>query len=329
MRKLCKLFLVMVMALSVFVMSTTAQGNLDKSNTKGSETRSNTSATLDSTNTKETAEDTSATDEATNDSPAALNDQAKKQENMQKQFKTELNEKKKELQQQKCSFNQQAEDLKVQYDALIASGDTVGAEAVLASINALNEQMKTLQEEIKIAINERFMVVKTMYSDAELEKFNNASDLIAQMYKDATVLDAGCVTANNNLIKFDAPAYIKGGVTLVPLRAISEKLGGQVAWNEESYSVTITKGDTVIEITANSTTVLVNGAPVEMSTPAEVTCGRTYLPLRFLAEALGCNVAWDGENEIIDIDDGNATDTTDTAGDTTSTENTSTTTPAA
>lgn len=226
----------------------------------------------------------------------------KKSSDPQKQFFAELNTQKKELQQQKTLLNQQKEALETQYEALVASGDTANAEAVLADLNTLNEQISGLQAQIKETINERYMVVKTLYSDAELSEFDSAAELIAQMYQDAKVLSADCVTVNNNLIKFDAPPYIKGGVTLVPLRAVSEELGAEVSWDVETKTVTVVKDNTVIEITVNETTVSINGTQVDVPIPAEITCGRTYLPLRFLAEILDFSVSWDGDNQLIDID---------------------------
>lgn len=233
---------------------------------------------------------------------AASTEHGKKQTDLQKQFRTELNEQKKELQQQKSVLNQEKEALMEQYEEALAAGDEAGADSFLEQIQAKDEEIAQLQSQIKQAINERYMVVKTMYSEEELAQFESASDLIAQMYADAEVLSVGCVTVNNNLVKFDAPAYIKGGVTLVPLRAISEELGAEVSWDSETQTVTIEKDDTIIQITANSTTALVNGEPVELSQPAVTNCGRTYLPVRFLAETLGLTVTWDGENELIDID---------------------------
>jgi hypothetical protein len=145
------------------------------------------------------------------------------------------------------------------------------------------------------------------------------------MYEDARVMEAGSVMVNRNLIKFDAPAYIKGGVTLVPVRAISESLGAEVTWDNESKTVTITKGgDTVIELSQGSTTALVNGEPVAITSPSEVTCGRTYLPLRFLAELLDFQVSWDGENEVIDIEDEDAATEDSTTEDSTTDEDATT-----
>lgn len=241
--------------------------------------------------------------------------------NYQKVFKAELNAAKKDLQKQKAVLNQQLEQLEAQYAALIAAPvvETVvdpaadpaidqaateaapvpDAAALLASIDGLKAQIAGLQSQIKLAINERYMIMKTLYSDEELAQFADASAVIDQMYQDASILSASCVTVNNNIVKFDAPAYIKGGVTMVPLRAIAEQLGAEVTWNEATQSVNVVREGMTLEI--KGTTILLNGSPYVVST--EITCGRTYMPLRFLAESLGLDVTWDGENEIIDIDD--------------------------
>lgn len=246
-----------------------------------------------------------------------------KAENLQKVFKAELNAQKKELQKQKSALCQQLELLEAQYAALTAVvettpdtaaettmdttaetndevvAETVDAAALLESINSLKAQIAGLNSEIKQTINERFMIVKTMYSNEELAQFENAAALIEDMKGAVTILSASSVTVNNNIIKFDAPAYMKGGVTMVPLRAIAEELGAEVTYNPETYTVSVVREGAVIEI--KGTEILLNGAPLVIST--EVTCGRTYMPLRFLAEALGLQVTWDGDNEIIDIDD--------------------------
>ena len=47
----------------------------------------------------------------------------------------------------------------------------------------------------------------------------------------------------------------------------------------------------------------VDGVETELDVPAELNSGRTYVPLRFLAETLGLDVEWDSETGVIDIDD--------------------------
>lgn len=311
MKKGLRLFFALTLVLSVAVTPVVAKPGNGKSGVSSSqkeaksEAKGNVAAT-------DSAEDT--TEESNNAETASQKTKSNSQAN-KKVFKNELNEQKKELQKEKSSLNQQVEALQLQYENMLAAGDEEGAAAILDNINELNEQIQGVQARIKETINERYMVVKTMYTDEELAEFSGAEELIAQMYADAEVLSAGSVTVNNNLIKFDTPPYIKNGVTLVPLRAISEELGGDVSWDAETKTVTITNGDTVVQITENSTTCIVNGETIEISAPATKDCGRTYVPLRFLSEALGFNTEWDSENELIDISDG-----TEASEDTTTTE---------
>ena len=237
-----------------------------------------------------------------------------KSSNTKKEFKSEMNDKRKDLQNQKIELNKEIEQLQADYDACIAAGDTAGAEEILAQIESAKVQMEAVKSEIKQTINERYMLVKTMYSEEELAQFDSAADLIVQMYEDAQALGAGCVTVNNNLIKFEAPPYIKGGKTIIPVRAITEALDAEVLWDPDTETVTITKDNTTVEMTIGETTVFVDGLEVEATAP-EINCGRTYIPLRFLAEVFGFDVTWDSENEIIDIDAEEDADTEDVSAD--------------
>lgn len=209
--------------------------------------------------------------------------------NLQKQFKQELTTEKKALSTQKSELEAQIETLEAQYQELLAQGKTTEAEAVLASINEINAQLVTLQNEMRQIINERYMVIKTLYSEEELQQFGSAEALIEAMYAEAYTLGS-TVTVKNNLIKFEAPTFIKGGKVMIPIKAITQGLGAEVIYDEATQTITITKDAIVVVITANSTTVTINGVASEMTAPAEITCGRTYVPLQFLAETFGLEV---------------------------------------
>lgn len=275
MKKVVALFMVLVLISSMSMNARAASGNSIKSDGKGSG--------------ENTQEETST-------------EQVKQKLETQKIFKTELNVKKKEVLIQRNILSEEKELLIAQYDELLATGNTADAEVLMGSINNIKVQMDVLQNEMKQLINERFMIVKTLYSDEKLAEYDSAAAVINQMYEDAYTLGAGSIAIKNNIIKFDSPPYLKGGVTLVPVRAITEELGAEVTWNEDTQTVTISKDNIVIEMTINSTTVLINGNTVDMGIAAEVTSGRTYVPLRFLAETFELAVAWDQETETIDIE---------------------------
>ena len=91
--------------------------------------------------------------------------------------------------------------------------------------------------------------------------------------------------------------------TLVPIRFISESLGAEVNWDDATRTVTVTKGDTAINMVIGNTEYSVNGEARTMETAPVITQDRTMLPLRAAAEALGQKVYWnDGLIVIGDVE---------------------------
>lgn len=109
------------------------------------------------------------------------------------------------------------------------------------------------------------------------------------------------VVLNGQPLTFqDAEPTIENNRTLVPLRAIFEALGVAIQWDGNTQTVTATKGSTEIKMVIGGQA-FKNGQPVELQVPAKVIDGRTMVPLRFVGEALGCTVGWDGNTQTITI----------------------------
>ncbi|MCD1259805.1 copper amine oxidase N-terminal domain-containing protein [Paenibacillus athensensis] len=97
--------------------------------------------------------------------------------------------------------------------------------------------------------------------------------------------------------------FIRGGVTLVPARYVSENLDANIAWDNATRQVTITdetSGERIV-LTIDSRMALVNGQEVELEQPATITGGSTYVPVRFIAEQLGAHVGWDAVSRTVSI----------------------------
>ena len=102
-------------------------------------------------------------------------------------------------------------------------------------------------------------------------------------------------------LDFDVPPIIREGRTLVPVRAIAEALGMQVAWDGQARRVTATgPGQTVI-LFIDRTDAYVNGALALLDVPATIVDGRTLVPLRFFSTAFGATVGWDGASRTVAI----------------------------
>lgn len=104
-------------------------------------------------------------------------------------------------------------------------------------------------------------------------------------------------------VALDKAPYIKSDRTMVPVRALCEAFGNEVSWDEDEQLVTITDGDSIIRLTIGGDTMEVNGRTATLDAAAEITDGRTFLPLRAISENLGYFVYYTASSRQIFIDD--------------------------
>ena len=107
----------------------------------------------------------------------------------------------------------------------------------------------------------------------------------------------------------DIKPIIKNDRILVPVRFVSEGLDAAVDWTSDALNtgvVTVNGSGREIVIYVNSDKAYVDGSEYTLESPAVIEDGRTYVPLRFIAEALGASVEWDSQGmsaEITPADD--------------------------
>ena len=94
--------------------------------------------------------------------------------------------------------------------------------------------------------------------------------------------------------------------TVVPIRAIVEALGGTIEWDGVARKVTIHFNGTTIELWIDNPKARVNGTAKWIDENNHdvkpiIVNSRTMLPLRFVAENLGCKVEWDASTRTITI----------------------------
>lgn len=100
------------------------------------------------------------------------------------------------------------------------------------------------------------------------------------------------VYLDNKLIKFEVDPILDNGTTLVPFRAIFEKLGLEVGWDGETQTVTGTKEGLAIQLAIDETEALVNDRQSVLELAPRLIEGNTLVPLRFVSEASGKEVTW-------------------------------------
>ena len=113
----------------------------------------------------------------------------------------------------------------------------------------------------------------------------------------------------------DAAPIIRQNRTMLPVRFVAENLGAAVAWDGAAGTATLTCGDIEVKITIGAKTATVNGEEKTLDAPAFIENSRTYLPVRFVAEALGGEVAWDGKTGTATITKYNQKSESETRGD--------------
>ncbi|MCE5224028.1 hypothetical protein LLG10_07600 [bacterium] len=100
------------------------------------------------------------------------------------------------------------------------------------------------------------------------------------------------MTVNDVVKAIDVPPFIQSGRTLVPIRAISEGLGAKVEWEPKTQKITIRLGSKTVELWIGKLEAKVNGKTVKLDVPPMIKKGRTFVPIRFVSEALGAKVDW-------------------------------------
>jgi len=118
------------------------------------------------------------------------------------------------------------------------------------------------------------------------------------------VADVRLVIDGEVVISAVPPRMVEGRI-LVPLRVLAEALGLQVTWDGEVGRVGLKRvsGEVTQEVTLDvgGNVALVDGRAVGLDVPALIDGGRTLVPLRFAAEAMGAAVSWDGPRRLVEV----------------------------
>ncbi len=141
-----------------------------------------------------------------------------------------------------------------------------------------------------------FYAIKTTYTMNGLN--SEVTDIYKVKLKKYPIVS---VFYNGEKVLFDQLPVIENGRTLVPLRAIFEKIGAEVSWDAETSTITAVKDSTEIKLTLNSTTAYKNGEAITLDVPAKSVNGRTLVPVRFIADCFGVDVKWNPDYQRVTL----------------------------
>lgn len=89
--------------------------------------------------------------------------------------------------------------------------------------------------------------------------------------------------------------------TLVPVRFVSQALGGTVDWSVETQQVNINNNGETVTLEIGKKEAQIGGNIITLDTYADIVNNRTMVPLRFVSECLGAEVQWNGDKREVYI----------------------------
>lgn len=115
------------------------------------------------------------------------------------------------------------------------------------------------------------------------------------------------VTIDTKPLVMDVKPSVINGRTMVPMRSIFEALGADVTWDNATKGITATKENKTVNLYLENKTAYIDGIAKTLDAAPVSLNGRTMVPARFVAEAMGCTVIWNEATQTVSIStDGNA-----------------------
>lgn len=106
---------------------------------------------------------------------------------------------------------------------------------------------------------------------------------------------------NGETLNCEVPPIVFDGYSVVPARDVFEFLGAKVEWVAETQKVIVKYEGTTIEVFIDKKTVRENGKTAIMPISPKLINGKTMIPVRYIAEALGFDVDFDSNTDTIII----------------------------
>ena len=184
------------------------------------------------------------------------------------------------------------------YIPVTYAADSVSDELIEDSDIMDEEDDEEFEEEIEVEDDISEPTDDSHIQDTEYDEIYSADD--ESDSQKLSVPDGITVILDGEIVVFDIaqPALVNNR-TMVPMRKIFEALGATVTWDNTTQTAKAQKGDMTVEITIGNNIMYSNGNAIEIDSPALLMRSRTYVPVRFVSNALGVKVEWDNVKKIV------------------------------
>ena len=117
-------------------------------------------------------------------------------------------------------------------------------------------------------------------------------------YKKETSQEQTKIIVNGDNLSISTPLIFEGDNILAPIEDLAKPLGAAVKLKNQN-NISIEKGNTVLEFTSGSKEVKISGKTEILPVSIMKSKDALMAPVRYLAERLGAEVAWDSQSETI------------------------------
>lgn len=185
----------------------------------------------------------------------------------------------------------------------------------------LEGKIKVLNEWIKVSnnsFNSNYILIEITIDTMLLQEEKNTGTILIESNGGTTKIEVyveltttvielwvgnDMVLINGEPFVLDVAPFIdkSSGRTMVPLRLIAEAFGASVSWDSTTYEVRIEHNNKSIILIIGLKIYVLNGITYKMDVAPTIKNGRTFVPIRFISEALDAEVQWDSYEQKVTI----------------------------
>ncbi|MCD8159433.1 MAG: copper amine oxidase N-terminal domain-containing protein [Clostridiales bacterium] len=136
--------------------------------------------------------------------------------------------------------------------------------------------------------------------------FGSTAVIKTRLYYDGALreyqAEAVYITINSEPLKsYSIIPVVMNSRVLVCARDVFTELGCEISWDDGSRQLCVTKGSDTIIIPVDTKTIYKNGTAVTVDAASKIINSYTMVPVRVVAEGLGCEVSFDNDERIVYI----------------------------
>ena len=119
------------------------------------------------------------------------------------------------------------------------------------------------------------------------------------------------VILDGRTLTLDPAPTILEDRTLVPMRGLLEAMGATITWEADTQTVKATRADRYVQLQIGRRLACLSAdcrQAASLDVPAQILGDRTFVPARFVSQAMGARVTWDAERRAVIIETDKAPD---------------------